>query len=75
MFCSGLYSSDKDEPDAEAVTSMLGLQSYWDSAYADELANFREHGHAGEVWYDLVYDWFCFVHLICSLKSETDFRK
>ncbi|KAH7533899.1 hypothetical protein FEM48_Zijuj04G0180500 [Ziziphus jujuba var. spinosa] len=45
------YSSDKDEPDAEAVTSMLGLQSYWDSAYADELANFREHGHAGEVWF------------------------
>lgn len=45
-----VYSSDKDEPDAEAETSMLGLQSYWDSAYADELANFREHGHAGEVW-------------------------
>lgn len=45
------YSSDKDEPDAEAVTSMLGLQSYWDSAYADELANFHEHGHAGEVWF------------------------
>lgn len=45
-----MCSSDKDEPDAEAVTSMLGLQSYWDSAYADELANFREHGHAGEVW-------------------------
>ncbi|XP_022143402.1 EEF1A lysine methyltransferase 2 [Momordica charantia] len=47
------YSSDKDEmePDAEAVTSMLGLQSYWDSQYADELANFREHGHVGEVWF------------------------
>jgi len=29
---------------------MLGLQSYWDTAYADELTNFREHGHAGEVW-------------------------
>jgi hypothetical protein len=29
---------------------MLGLQSYWDAAYADELANFHEHGHAGEVW-------------------------
>lgn len=39
------------EPDAEAVTSMLGLQSYWDSQYADELTNFREHGHVGEVWY------------------------
>lgn len=48
-----IFSSDKDEmePDAEAVTSMLGLQSYWDSQYADELTNFREHGHVGEVWY------------------------
>lgn len=45
------YSSDKEEPDAEAVTSLLGQQSYWDAAYADELANFREHGHAGEVWF------------------------
>jgi SAM-dependent methyltransferase len=45
------YSSDKEEPDAEPVTSMLGFQSYWDAAYADELANFREHGHAGEVWF------------------------
>lgn len=45
-----VYSSDKEEPDPEGITSMLGLQSYWDSAYADELANFREHGHAGEVW-------------------------
>ncbi|KAL2329536.1 hypothetical protein Fmac_017117 [Flemingia macrophylla] len=45
------YSSDKDEPDSEAVTSMLGFQSYWDSAYSDELTNFREHGHAGEVWF------------------------
>jgi len=43
-------SSDKDEPDSEAVSSMLGFQSYWDAAYADELTNFREHGHTGEVW-------------------------
>ncbi|KAL7236927.1 hypothetical protein ACSBR1_020089 [Camellia fascicularis] len=42
--------SDKEEPDAETITSMLGFQSYWDATYADELANFREHGHAGEVW-------------------------
>lgn len=48
-----MSSSDKDEQDGEAVSSMLGFQSYWDSAYADELANFREHGHAGEVWYGL----------------------
>ncbi|XP_027351848.1 EEF1A lysine methyltransferase 2 [Abrus precatorius] len=45
------YSSDKDEPDSEAVTSMLGFQSYWDATYTDELTNFREHGHAGEVWF------------------------
>ncbi|KAF5737843.1 methyltransferase-like protein 10-like [Tripterygium wilfordii] len=56
------YSSDKEEPDPEAVSSMLGFQSYWDSAYADELANFREHGHAGEVWFgvdvmDVVTSW------------------
>lgn len=45
------YSSDKEEPDAETITSMLGFQSYWDTAYADELTNFHEHGHAGEVWF------------------------
>ncbi|KAL4557087.1 hypothetical protein LXL04_035257 [Taraxacum kok-saghyz] len=46
-----MNSSDKEEPDAETITSMLGFQSYWDTAYADELTNFREHGHAGEVWF------------------------
>ncbi|TXG70005.1 hypothetical protein EZV62_004940 [Acer yangbiense] len=56
------YNSDKEELDAEGVSSLLGLQSYWDSAYADELANFREHGHAGEVWFganvmDVVASW------------------
>ncbi|KAH0466880.1 hypothetical protein IEQ34_004118 [Dendrobium chrysotoxum] len=46
------YSSDKDEPDVnEDEPSMLGLQSYWDASYADDLANFHEHGHAGEVWW------------------------
>lgn len=45
-----MNSSDKDEPDVGAAQSMLGFQSYWDSTYADELATFREHGHAGEVW-------------------------
>lgn len=56
------YSSDKDELDSEVVTSMLGLQSYWDAAYADELTNFREHGHTGEVWFgvevmEIVVSW------------------
>ncbi|CAN6446046.1 unnamed protein product [Victoria cruziana] len=45
------YSSDKDEPEAEMDNSMLGLLSYWDSAYTDELTNFHEHGHVGEVWF------------------------
>ncbi|KAK6927896.1 Methyltransferase domain [Dillenia turbinata] len=45
------YGSDKEDPDAEVPTSMLGLQSYWDAAYADELVNFQEHGHAGEIWF------------------------
>ncbi|XP_077243966.1 uncharacterized protein LOC143884343 [Tasmannia lanceolata] len=56
------YSSDKDEHDAEVESSVLGLQSYWDSTYADELVNFHEHGHAGEVWFgddvmELVAGW------------------
>ncbi|KAK1301448.1 hypothetical protein QJS10_CPB12g00309 [Acorus calamus] len=47
------YSSDKEEePDVcEEETSVLGLQSYWDATYAGDLANFHEHGHAGEVWF------------------------
>nr|DAD19869.1 TPA_asm: hypothetical protein HUJ06_021332 [Nelumbo nucifera] len=56
------YSSDKEEPDAEVEPSVLGLQSYWDATYADELANFHEHGHSGEVWFgaevmDIVASW------------------
>uniref|UniRef100_A0A5B7AVM1 Protein-lysine N-methyltransferase Din_030198 n=1 Tax=Davidia involucrata TaxID=16924 RepID=A0A5B7AVM1_DAVIN len=56
------YSSDKEEPDAEAVASLLGFQSYWDATYADELTNFREHGHVGEVWFgadvmEMVVSW------------------
>ncbi|XP_024978789.1 EEF1A lysine methyltransferase 2 isoform X2 [Cynara cardunculus var. scolymus] len=30
---------------------ITGFQSYWNAQYADELTNFREHGHAGEVWF------------------------
>ncbi|XP_075098408.1 uncharacterized protein LOC107785994 isoform X4 [Nicotiana tabacum] len=66
------YSSDKEEQDAEGVSSMLGFQSYWDSAYADELANFREHGHAGEVWFgadvmEIVTSW---TKALCSNNCQ-----
>lgn len=52
---SSEYSSDKDsekdEEDGDGIASMLGLQSYWDATYSDELENFRQHGHAGEIWF------------------------
>lgn len=57
------YSSDKDEADVNEVeSSMLGLQSYWDSSYAEDLANYHEHGQAGEIWFgadvmDTVASW------------------
>uniref|UniRef100_A0A6M2F679 Protein-lysine N-methyltransferase n=1 Tax=Populus davidiana TaxID=266767 RepID=A0A6M2F679_9ROSI len=80
------YSSDKEELDAEGVASMLGLHSYWDAAYADELANFHEHGHAGEVWFgadvmDVIASWTkglcfeisqgCIPNHVDDIKSET----
>ncbi|KAG8077580.1 hypothetical protein GUJ93_ZPchr0007g4405 [Zizania palustris] len=46
------YCSDKDDQDpGEVEGSMLGLQSYWDTSYSEDLANFQEHGHAGEIWF------------------------
>ncbi|CAM0953483.1 unnamed protein product [Alopecurus aequalis] len=46
------YCSDKDEQDPDEVEdSMLGLQSYWDASYSEDLANFQEHGHVGEIWF------------------------
>ncbi|WCJ25288.1 S-adenosyl-L-methionine-dependent methyltransferases superfamily protein [Euphorbia peplus] len=57
------YNSDKEDQETDGDgTSMLGLQSYWDAAYADELTNFREHGHTGEIWFgsdvmDTVVSW------------------
>ncbi|KAL4324300.1 hypothetical protein GQ457_11G005210 [Hibiscus cannabinus] len=44
------YSSDKDEPDADAITAVTGLQGYRNGANADEPANIHEHGHSGEIW-------------------------
>lgn len=57
------YSSDKDEAEGnDDESSMLGLQSYWDSTYAEDLANYHEHGQAGEIWFgaevmDTVVSW------------------
>ncbi|RCV26800.1 hypothetical protein SEVIR_5G278000v4 [Setaria viridis] len=46
------YCSDKDDQDPGDVEgSVLGLQSYWDASYSEDLANFQEHGHAGEIWF------------------------
>ncbi|KAF7134989.1 hypothetical protein RHSIM_Rhsim08G0084400 [Rhododendron simsii] len=66
------YSSDKEEPDAEAVTSMLGFQNYWDSTYANELANYREHGHAGEVWFgaDVMETVASWTKSLCTDNSQ-----
>lgn len=44
------FRSDKEEQDAEVEPSVLGLQSHWDSTYADELVNFHEQGDNGEIW-------------------------
>ncbi|KAJ7550391.1 hypothetical protein O6H91_07G098600 [Diphasiastrum complanatum] len=64
------YSSDKEEQDVEP--SVLGLQSHWDSTYADELANFHEHGDAGEIWFgeevmEVVADWI--ARLCASISA------
>lgn len=49
------YGSDKEEErdhsDSDAEPSVLGLQSHWESTYAEELANFHQHGDTGEVWF------------------------
>jgi hypothetical protein len=42
-----LNSSDKDVPDS---TDVEALQNFCDATYAEDLANFQEHGHAGELW-------------------------
>ncbi|KAI8554496.1 hypothetical protein RHMOL_Rhmol05G0104000 [Rhododendron molle] len=67
-----MNSSDKEEPDAEAVTSMLGFQNYWDSTYANELANYREHGHAGEVWFgaDVMETVASWTKSLCTDNSQ-----
>jgi hypothetical protein len=44
-----LYDSDDDE-DREEGTSKLGRHDYWESVYAKEHRNLKEHGDLGEIW-------------------------
>ncbi|KAG6512856.1 EEF1A lysine methyltransferase 2-like [Zingiber officinale] len=68
------YSSDKEGPDSNEVeASLLGLQSYWDASYAEDLANFHEHGQAGEIWFgievmDTVATW---TKTLCANISQS----
>uniref|UniRef100_A0A453FCD3 Protein-lysine N-methyltransferase n=1 Tax=Aegilops tauschii subsp. strangulata TaxID=200361 RepID=A0A453FCD3_AEGTS len=74
------YCSDKDDQDSNEESSMLGLQSYWDASYSEDLANFQEHGHAGEIWFgadvmDTVAIWtkkLCVSFIQGGLSSAND---
>ncbi|KAJ3670719.1 hypothetical protein LUZ60_008145 [Juncus effusus] len=68
------YSSDKDGSDgAEVEASLLGLQSYWDSTYAEDLVNFRESGHVGEIWFgEDVMDTIAIWTKGLCIKSDND---
>ncbi|KAK1661030.1 hypothetical protein QYE76_049189 [Lolium multiflorum] len=62
------FSFDKDVPDV--VPPMLGLQSYHDGAYAEDLANYNERSHADD-WFgtevmDVPLDW---TKNLCSSKD------
>lgn len=35
----------------ELHESELGSQSYWDNRYKEEIANFKDHGDPGEIWF------------------------
>ncbi|XP_024528377.1 EEF1A lysine methyltransferase 2 [Selaginella moellendorffii] len=69
------YSSCKDEE--ESLQSVLGLQSHWNSTYADELNNFYAHGDRGEIWFgesvtDTVARWT--ARLCAATSTGTPFN-
>ncbi|KAJ8641895.1 hypothetical protein MRB53_018589 [Persea americana] len=39
-----------EAPDAEVEAPTMGLQSYGDVTYTNELANLLEHGHLNDIW-------------------------
>ena len=43
--------TEAEEGDSAAEASELGRKEHWDAVYAGELANLREHGDEGELWY------------------------
>ncbi|XP_034244381.1 EEF1A lysine methyltransferase 2 [Thrips palmi] len=65
------------EETSELPTSELGTKEYWDSAYQTELANFKDHGDVGEIWFGedsamRVVRWMCNSEDIQSSDSIVD---
>lgn len=51
----------------------LGLKSYWDVAYADDLAKFREHGHTGDVLCVLFILFFVYFISLSLILQKIDY--
>ena len=45
--------SSSSSDDADLDSSELGTHEYWQSQYAKELHNLKEHDDEGEIWYGL----------------------
>merc|ERR1712071_380087 len=46
------HNSSRTEKDADDLfPSELGTKTYWESFYAEELRNFRDHGEEGDNWF------------------------